>query len=1153
MASSNEWAEKKQEIDKFDEVCRRLLPVSQQKEIRENRDSQLQAMQESQIILDKICEILEDGRKQTQRNYEDQQEGNLLGDLASEYEDYKDSSNPQRVVGTCEWFLNDDRFRKWRESSTSSLLWVSAGPGCGKSVLSRALVDEHLLSTNVTTSTVCYFFFKDGDERRMYSTNALCAILHQLFTQDPAGSLIEHALPSHKNYGKGLATNFTELWRILNKCAMSSDTGEIFCILDALDECSADSSRQLINQLKELYLKQDQESNRHSKLKFLITSRPYDYLEASFRKFSSTTAYLRFDGDDKSEQIGREINLVIDSRVQEIAAGFTADDQRTISEHLKRRDNRTYLWLYLTFNIIQESPSKYGKRSDVEKILTDIPLQVFDAYEKILSRSSNRAEAEILLQIVLAAARPLTLDEANVALTLALQGKHFTSCVELDSELWPTNNFESIVKNLCGLFISVYDSKLSFIHQTAREFLIHHEQGTWKGRLSIPRSHSIISRSCLQYLLLPDIDIPVRDAPAKDKRRPVLAYAAYHWPFHYISQEAVLTDQSRKDARILCNIAGHQTSIWAPMYFRETHLQWEGWTDLVLASYLGLKQTVEDILLEEKIDVNMQGGDYTALQAASAQGHQEIVRILLDSDGIDVDKKDSMGRTAFLLAAMEEHRAVVQTLAKARADTAATDNKGCTALHLAVEKNQIEVLDDLLSPDIGIDVTAKDNKGDTALHYAAQLEAEGIVEKLLENKASSSVKNNDGYTALDSAAPAGYEGIARRLLDAGLDVNSAANDGTTALYWVAPTRHTAMVKLLLDRGADVDVKNIGGTTSLHCAAQDGIEEIMQLLVTKCQDINVRDLNGWTPLHGASLMGRHGMVQLLLSCGADVNAKDEDGWTPLHAAALRGHETTIAVLLENTSGGEEILRFVAEQRHGEGTRVAMEVRAERKEHYITAATGIRELITSGRVEAVRMWLAAGSDVNEIGDIQRSTPLSQAANWGQNEIVRLLLEKGADVEAVDRRQARALHYAARAGNEDILKMLLEKYADIKAKDGQGQTVLFWTRKPDVVRLLINYGADVNEETYQKWTRLILAAYNGEEEIARCLLNAGARTETKDAFGLTPLLRAVEGGHPSVVRLLLEKGADTNARDESGRTALALAIELENDEIKNLLIDT
>lgn len=70
----------------------------------------------------------------------------------------------------------------------------------------------------------------------MYSTNALCAILHQLLTQDPAGSLIGNALPSHKNYGEKLTQNFSELWRILLECVNFSDTGEVVCILDALDD-----------------------------------------------------------------------------------------------------------------------------------------------------------------------------------------------------------------------------------------------------------------------------------------------------------------------------------------------------------------------------------------------------------------------------------------------------------------------------------------------------------------------------------------------------------------------------------------------------------------------------------------------------------------------------------------------------------------------------------------------------------------------------------------------------------------------------------------------------------------------------------------------------------------------------------------------------
>lgn len=206
----NDWDGKAAMIEKLAQKYSSYISPLEADEIRRNRDSQLQKMQESQDILDEIRRGLIMGRGETQRNYEDQKERDLLQILASDYEDNK-NINPKRVPGTCDWFFKDDRFTRWRNSNISSLLWLSAAPGCGKSVLSRALVDEQELSTNITTSTVRYFFFKDGDKRRMTATNALCAILHQLFTHDPDSGLIEHALESHKNYGGNLAQNFSRL------------------------------------------------------------------------------------------------------------------------------------------------------------------------------------------------------------------------------------------------------------------------------------------------------------------------------------------------------------------------------------------------------------------------------------------------------------------------------------------------------------------------------------------------------------------------------------------------------------------------------------------------------------------------------------------------------------------------------------------------------------------------------------------------------------------------------------------------------------------------------------------------------------------------------------------------------------------------------
>ncbi|KAL4767455.1 hypothetical protein BDW60DRAFT_220489 [Aspergillus nidulans var. acristatus] len=463
IASSNEWTVTIETINKLDEYCRaRFIPVGEQEEIRKNRDSQLQKMQEK-----------------------DEKEMRLLQDLAAaagDYKRYKDV-NPKRVPGTCEWFLRDEKFHNWRDNELPALLWVSAGPGRGKS---------------------------EGGHGRMDGAHALCAILHQLFTSPSTSSLIKYALRRHKENGTALTEKLSVLWEVLAECLISPDAGDIICIFDALDECKPESRREMIEILEKLFHLCETRSCPSS-LKVLVTSRPYDSIENAFESLLEPSTCLRFDGDDKSEQIREEIDLVIDARVPDIARGFAADDQRKITERLKGMQNRTYLWLHLTFDIIEKSPARYGRRSDVEKLLSNLPSRVSDAYEKILSRSTDQSQTETLLQIILAAAQPLTLEEANIALTIVLEERDFESHAALESELWPRNKFQSVVTNLCGLFISVYDRRLSFIHQTAREFLASRErQGTWEGRINLAKSHSTISRACLRYLTLPDIAIPKR-------------------------------------------------------------------------------------------------------------------------------------------------------------------------------------------------------------------------------------------------------------------------------------------------------------------------------------------------------------------------------------------------------------------------------------------------------------------------------------------------------------------------------------------------------------------------------------------------------------------------------------------------------------------
>jgi len=116
----------------------------------------------------------------------------------SKYVEFKDN-NPERVPGTCIWVLESPKDKQLLESQKDDLLWISAEPGCGKSVLSRSFIENELQSTD--SYSVCYFFFKDNEQQDRLAI-ALCALLHQLFSAQP--HLLKHAIPAWEENGEKL-------------------------------------------------------------------------------------------------------------------------------------------------------------------------------------------------------------------------------------------------------------------------------------------------------------------------------------------------------------------------------------------------------------------------------------------------------------------------------------------------------------------------------------------------------------------------------------------------------------------------------------------------------------------------------------------------------------------------------------------------------------------------------------------------------------------------------------------------------------------------------------------------------------------------------------------------------------------------------------
>ena len=185
-----------------------------------------------------------------------------------------------------------------------------------------------------------------------------------------------------------------------------------------------------------------------SRLKFFVTSRPYQEIERRFSKLSKCIPKIRVAGEKESKAISREINMVIKAKVKRI--GEDLDLSKTVQSSLQNRlseiPHRTYLWLKLVEAQIRESAGE--TETKLLKLIEELPTTVYKAYEKLLEKCSSKNKARKIFHIILAARRPLTLQEMDVALEVRPGSKSYD---ELDLE---GQNIESYIRNLCGLFLT---------------------------------------------------------------------------------------------------------------------------------------------------------------------------------------------------------------------------------------------------------------------------------------------------------------------------------------------------------------------------------------------------------------------------------------------------------------------------------------------------------------------------------------------------------------------------------------------------------------------------------------------------------------------------------------------------------------------------
>jgi len=300
----------------------------------------------------------------------------------SDYKSHK-KRNPDRAAGTLEWFLEHEKYQHWLQEDKSSLLWVSAGPGCGKSVLASFLVNElSSKSQSELSGTVCYFFFKDGDEKQNSAIHALCALLHQLFTVN--NSLIKHAMTQFKNKKHKFTEEFQALWEVFVSAAADPNCGKVICIVDGLDECEEFTRKLLIKSLVELYSDLGNQ-NTNALLKFIVTSRPYPSIERQFNE----PVIMRLNAEDETNYINDDIARFIQTRVDRIGRlnHLPPDVQDSLKSRLINNTDRTFLWVSLVLTMIEES-SRVSRKA-LEEMISTMPSTLDAVYDKILQQSSD--------------------------------------------------------------------------------------------------------------------------------------------------------------------------------------------------------------------------------------------------------------------------------------------------------------------------------------------------------------------------------------------------------------------------------------------------------------------------------------------------------------------------------------------------------------------------------------------------------------------------------------------------------------------------------------------------------------------------------------------------------------------------------------------
>ncbi|KIW21484.1 hypothetical protein PV08_02064 [Exophiala spinifera] len=788
--------------------------------------------------------------------------------------------------GTGLWFVKSSSFSSWL-TSPNSFLWLNGFAGCGKSVLcSTAIQYAFRHRSSNPRIGLAFFFFTFNDDTKQDASAMLRSLVVQLSCQlnDKHGLLSQW----HNSYRNAMPPN-----QVLMDCLYQHVRAfeQTYIISDALDESPLHKDRG--DMLQRLV---DMRGWSERGLHLLVTSRDEPDIRRKLCALPHETISMKND--------------LVDNDIADF-----------ISHHLKHNEQLEAWEEY--YDKIENVLTKGAK--GVSRVLPGMrgparPTVGFTASVAGQNVRTNALEycpgfqyAQRILTLLCYAKRPLTVSELIDGIAVDLREP---PTLNPKRKLKDINAIHKVCPGLIEVDVDPRDSwtTVRIAHFSVQEYL-ESERAVATFRVRRSEAHAEIALICLTYLLEAVLS---KEPPTE---YPLALYAASTWPEHF------------RDGDVSNHNAEHQVL----QLFRSPRGEFERWVKIrggygsygdkfplpiYYASLLGLDFVLSKLLCEspstssfsalslQKVSclVNEPGGVYgNALQAASVNGHEKVVELLLRK-GADVNAHGGMYGNALFAASVNGHEKVVELLLDRGADLNSPGVGDYYVHDAAAEaaKTYEKVAEMLLGFGKGAVINAQDrhyvhrtwqgsmgwSKGELTLQDLQ------ITLILLEGQTKRRLMaaREEDVTALYAASLNGHEKVVELLLGKGANVNAQGGIYGNALQAASYHGREKVVRLLLSKGADVNAQGGECGSALQAASYNGQEKLVELLLGEGADVDV-----WVPgrpcgtaLFVASDRGHEKVVELLLRKGADVNTRVQ-GRTTLQAASFKGHEKVIQLL------------------------------------------------------------------------------------------------------------------------------------------------------------------------------------------------------------------------------------------------------------------